>query len=61
MEYSYEYGKIYNQDVRNNETMSLDTLKTLCSNWTIDKDIALFTHATNTKDIIKWRDEFNLS
>ena len=57
---SYEYGKIYNKDARNNETMSLDTLKSLCDNWTIEKDIALFTHATNTKDIIKWRDEFNL-
>jgi hypothetical protein len=52
---SYEYDKIYN-----NETMSLDTLRTLCDNWTIDKDIALFTHATNTNDIMKWRDEFNL-
>ena len=40
--------------------MSLDTLRTLCDNWTIDKDIALFTHATNTNDIMKWRDEFNL-
>ena len=57
---SYEYDKIYNKDARNNETMSLDTLKSLCDNWTIEKDIALFTHATNTKDIIKWRDEFNL-
>jgi len=57
---SYEYDKIYNKDVRNNETMSLDTLRTLCDNWTIDKDIALFTHATNTNDIMKWRDEFNL-
>jgi len=57
---SYGYDKIYNKDVRNNETMSLDTLRTLCDNWTIDKDIALFTHATNTNDIMKWRDEFNL-
>tara|TARA_A200000159_G_scaffold83375_1_gene77088 strand:- start:2450 stop:3301 length:852 start_codon:yes stop_codon:yes gene_type:complete len=57
---SYDYDKIYNKDVRNNETMSLDTLRTLCDNWNIDKDIALFTHATNTKDIMKWRDEFNL-
>jgi hypothetical protein len=57
---SYEYDKIYNKDVRNNEIMSLDTLRTLCDNWTIDKDIALFTHATNTNDIMKWRDEFNL-
>ena len=57
---THEYAKAYTKDVRNNETMSVDTLKSLCDNWNIDKDIAIFTHATNTQDIIKWRNEFNL-
>ena len=56
----HDFAKIYNHDFRNNETMSLDALKELCDSWTIDKDIALFTHATNTQDIMRWRDEFNL-
>ena len=56
----HNFAKVYNKDLRNNETMSIDTLQKLCDAWTIDKDIALFTHATNTKDIMKWRDEFNL-
>lgn len=56
----HDFAKVYTHDVRNNETISVDTLESLCDNWAIEKDIALFTHATNTKDIIKWRDEFNL-
>ena len=57
---SHDFAKIYTHDVRNNETMSVDTLKALCDSWTINKDIALFTHATNTKDIMKWRDQYDL-
>lgn len=53
----------YNHDVRNNENIKLETLQKLCNQWQTlqtGKHIALFTHATNTADIIKWRDEYNL-
>ena len=58
-----EYAKTYTHDVRNNEHMQLDTLRSLSNNWgklNTSKSIALFTHATNTADIIKWRNEHNL-
>ena len=59
-----EYEKsTYTHDVRNNEHMELDTLRSLSDNWAkleTNKNLALFTHATNTADIIKWRNEHNL-
>ena len=58
-----EYAKTYTHDVRNNEHMQLDTLRSLSDDWAklnTSKSIALFTHATNTADIIKWRNEHNL-
>jgi len=57
------YATTYNHDVRNNEHMKLDTLRSLSVDWeklNTNKSIALFTHATNTADIIKWRNEHNL-
>jgi len=53
----------YNPDVRNNENIKLETLQNLCNEWQklqTGKHIAFFTHATNTADIMKWRDEHNL-
>lgn len=57
------FARVYNHDVRNNETMRLSTLQNLCNSWdtlSTGKDIALFTHATNTQDIMNWRDEWDL-
>tara|TARA_B110000037_G_C17026561_1_gene467629 strand:+ start:118 stop:987 length:870 start_codon:yes stop_codon:yes gene_type:complete len=53
----------YTHDVRNNEHMELNTLRSLSDDWAkleTNKNLALFTHATNTADIIKWRNEHNL-
>lgn len=58
-----EFNSIYNHNVRNNEDMTLSRLKAICSGWKKlrkNKNLALFTHATNTSDIMKWRDEHNL-
>jgi len=57
------FAKTYNHDVRNNENIKLETLQNLCNEWDnlhTGKHIALFTHATNTADIIKWRNEHEL-
>ena len=57
------FAKTYNYDVRNNENIKLETLQNLCNEWEnlhTGKHIALFTHATNTADIIKWRNEHEL-
>jgi len=57
------FAKTYNHDVRNNENIKLETLQNLCNEWEnlhTGKHIALFTHATNTADIIKWRNEHEL-
>lgn len=57
------FAKTYNHDVRNNENIKLETLQNLCNEWGnlhTGKHIALFTHATNTADIIKWRNEHEL-
>jgi hypothetical protein len=57
------FEKTYNHDVRNNENIKLETLQNLCNEWEnlhTGKHIALFTHATNTADIIKWRNEHEL-
>jgi|TARA_B100001105_G_scaffold242672_1_gene223044 hypothetical protein len=57
------FAKTYNHDVRNNENIKLETLQNLCNKWGnlhTGKHIALFTHATNTADIIKWRNEHEL-
>tara|TARA_B110000438_G_scaffold207059_1_gene198801 strand:+ start:45 stop:902 length:858 start_codon:yes stop_codon:yes gene_type:complete len=57
------FANTYNHDVRNNENIKLETLQNLCNKWenlNTDKHIALFTHATNTADIMQWRDEYNL-
>ena len=57
------FTNFYNHDVRNNENIKLETLQTLCNEWQqleTGKHIALFTHATNTADIMQWRDEHNL-
>ena len=60
---SHSFAKIYNHDARNNENIKLETLQNLCNKWEElqpGKHIALFTHATNTADIIKWRNEHKL-
>jgi len=57
------FTNFYNHDVRNNENIKLETLQTLCNEWQqleTGKHIALFTHATNTADIMQWRNEHNL-
>jgi len=57
------YASIYTHTARNNETMSLKTIQDLCLQWkklSTDKNIALFTHATNTEQLIEWRDTHNL-
>lgn len=57
------YVTTYNHSVRNNVEMTLSRLKAVCKKWkklTKNKNLALFTHATNVKDIMKWRDEYNL-
>jgi len=57
------FAKTYNHDVRNNENIKLETLQNLCNEWDnlhTGKHIALFTHATNTGDIIKWKNKYNL-
>ena len=57
------FANFYNHDVRNNENIKLETLQTLCSEWQqleTGKHIALFTHATNTEDIINWSNLFDL-
>tara|TARA_B110001454_G_scaffold30512_1_gene29774 strand:+ start:1551 stop:2417 length:867 start_codon:yes stop_codon:yes gene_type:complete len=57
------FAKTYNHDVRNNENIKLKTLQNLCNEWGslhTGKHIALFTHATNTVDIINWRNKHKL-
>lgn len=53
----------YDADFRNTEELDADQLIKLCSTWqemNTGKDICLFTHARNTKQIIEYRNELNL-
>lgn len=53
----------YNADFRNTEELQLEQLLGVVEAWdniNTNKNICLFTHARNVKDIMAWRDDFKL-
>jgi hypothetical protein len=57
------YSSVYNIDIRNNERMDPESLKKLLAGWAkldTGKSIALFTHATNTAELIEYKNTHKL-